>query len=160
MTKILISACLLGRPVRYNGSSLSVESSLVSDWRNSGMLVPLCPEIAAGFPTPRPPAEIEHGKLGPDVLSGEASIFENNGRDVSEQFVLGASLAVKTAHETGCRFALLADGSPSCGTTFVYSGHHDGKTRDGLGVVTAALLEHGIEVYSQHRIQELASRLR
>ncbi|WP_057462971.1 DUF523 domain-containing protein [Pseudovibrio sp. POLY-S9] len=159
-TKILISACLLGEPVRYNGSGLPLESSILTGWKEAGILVPLCPEVAAGFPTPRPPAEIEENRLGTDVLEGHGGIFEDNGRDVTSQFRLGASITVQTALETGCRFALLTDGSPSCGSTFIYSGHHDGQTRSGMGVVAADLRRNGVEVFAQHQIRELAARLR
>ena len=69
MEKILVSACLLGSPVRYNGSDRLVEHSLIARWREQGRIVPLCPEVAAGFPTPRPPAEIEPGQLADDVLA-------------------------------------------------------------------------------------------
>lgn len=158
--KILISACLLGEPVRYNGSGLHLEHRLLAEWQAAGILVPLCPEVSAGFPTPRPPAEIEEGRLGTDVLEGQGGIFDINGRDVTEQFRLGASLAVKTAREAGCRFALLTDGSPSCGSTLIYSGNHDGQKRSGMGVVAADLRKNGVEVYAQHQIQELAERLR
>ncbi len=158
--KILISACLLGEPVRYNGSGLNLQSSILAEWQEAGVLVPLCPEVAAGFPTPRPPAEIEEGRLGTDVLAGKGRIIEDTGQDVTEQFCLGASLAVKTALDAGCRFALLTDGSPSCGSTFIYSGNHDGQKRPGMGVVAADLRKNGIEVYAQHQIQELAERLR
>ncbi|GHB25253.1 hypothetical protein GCM10007094_11670 [Pseudovibrio japonicus] len=158
--KILISACLLGEPVRYNGSGLNLQSSLLAEWQGAGILVPLCPEVAAGFPTPRPPAEIEEAHVGTDVLEGKGRIFENTGGDVTEQFCLGASIAVKTAAEAGCRFALLTDGSPSCGSTFIYSGNHDGKNRPGMGVVAADLRKNGIEVFAQHQIQQLAERLR
>ncbi len=157
--KILISACLLGRPVRYDGRGLPLESRILSAWLDAGMLVPLCPEVVAGFPTPRPPAEIEREKSGGDVLDGTARIFEDNGRDVTETFVRGAELAVRTAVEAECRFALLTDGSPSCGSSFIYSGLHDGETRAGMGVVTAALRKHGVFVYAQHQIGALSEHL-
>ncbi len=60
MEKILISACLIGRPVRYNGSDkASGASDVLKLWQEEGRLVPDCPEVAVGFPTPRPPAEIK-----------------------------------------------------------------------------------------------------
>ncbi len=158
--KILISACLLGVPVRYNGSGLPFESSILADWKEAGILVPLCPEVAAGFHTPRPPVEIEKNRSGTDVLEGHGRIFEDNGRDVTRLLCLGASIAVQTAIKAGCRFALLTDGSPSCGSTFIYSGNHDGQTCSGLGVVAADLRKNGIEVYAQHHIRALAARLR
>lgn len=159
MDKILVSACLLGRPVRYNGSDKLVESGLIALWRKQGRIVALCPEVAAGFPTPRPPAEIEPGKQGHDVLTGTARIFEQTGADVTSQFCSGAHIALETARSHDCRFALLTDGSPSCGTSFVYSGEFDGVSRTGKGVVAALLSENGIAVFAENQIELLAEAL-
>ncbi|MEJ8475150.1 DUF523 domain-containing protein [Roseibium algae] len=158
-SKILVSGCLLGRPVRYNGSSLTLESDLLTEWSRLGMIVPLCPEVAAGFQIPRPPAEIEPGCDGSDVSSGRGKIFEDNGSDVTDLFQAGAQIAVETAIAEGCGYALLTDGSPSCGSTFIYSGHHDGARKSGFGIVTSRLREAGIKVFAQHQIQQLADEL-
>jgi uncharacterized protein YbbK (DUF523 family) len=159
MERILVSACLLGNPVRYNGSDRLVEHRLIAQWLEQGRIVPLCPEVAAGFPTPRPPAEIEPGRQGEDVLAGTARIFDDTGDDVTSLFRLGAEIALETALSQGCRFALLTDGSPSCGTSFVYSGQFDGAMRDGIGVVAALLRQNGLAVFSESQIGELAERL-
>jgi len=155
MIKILVSACILGHPVRYNGSANTIEHKLLARWHEEGRIVPLCPEIAAGFPTPRAPAEIEPGMSGDDVLAGISLVFEDNGTDVTKQFVLGARLALETAQENNCKFALLTDGSPSCGTTYQYSGSFDGKTREAMGVVASLLASNGIAVFAEHQIEEL-----
>jgi|GEM_PF-6133334 len=68
--KILISACLAGLPVRYNGSAKPLVHAAVDRWMAEGRLVTLCPELAGGFQVPRPPAEIENGLNGDDVLDG------------------------------------------------------------------------------------------
>jgi uncharacterized protein YbbK (DUF523 family) len=159
MEKILVSACLLGSPVRYNGSDRLVDNPLIARWREQGRIVPLCPEVAAGFPTPRPPAEIEPGRLGDDVLGGSGRILDDTGADVTEAFRLGAKIALEMAVSQGCRFALLTDGSPSCGTSFVYSGRFDGAARKGNGVVAALLAENGIAVFSEREIERLAEAL-
>lgn len=159
MDKILVSACLLGSPVRYNGSDRLVEHSLMELWREQGRIVPLCPEVAAGFPTPRPPAEIQPGLLGVDVLAGKARIFDDTGEDVTSPFRLGAEIALETALSQGCRFALLTDGSPSCGSSFIYSGRFDGVARRGSGVVASLLSENGIAIFSENQIGELAEAL-
>jgi len=159
MEKILVSACLLGSPVRYNGSDRLVDNPLIARWREQGRIVALCPEVAAGFPTPRPPAEIEPGRLGDDVLGGRARIRDDTGADVTEAFRLGAKIALEMAVSQGCRFALLTDGSPSCGTSFVYSGWFDGAARKGNGVVAALLAENGIAVFSEREIERLAKAL-
>ncbi|WP_299961792.1 DUF523 domain-containing protein [uncultured Roseobacter sp.] len=159
MQRILVSACLLGQPVRYDGSAKTVTDALLERWRQEGRLVPLCPEVGAGFPTPRPPAEIETAGGGAAVLAGEARILENTGRDVTGTFVRGAELAVRHARQAGCAFALLTDGSPSCGSTFIYSGALDGVRRAGQGVVTAALEAAGIRVFAPAQIADLAEAL-
>lgn len=160
MEKILVSACLLGQPVKYNGTSLALDGHLLKTWQDGGWIVPLCPEIAAGFPTPRPPAEIENGKEGRDVLSGDASVSEVTGHDVTARILRGAELALEVARTKKSRFALLTDGSPSCGSTFIYDGTFSGAPRKGLGVVATLLAENGIRVFSQHRISALASAFR
>jgi uncharacterized protein YbbK (DUF523 family) len=63
---------------------------------------------------------------------------------------------VAEARRTGCRWALLTDGSPSCGSSFVYSGHFDGVRRAGRGVVAEALLASGIAVFTPADIDRLA----
>ena len=157
--RILVSACLLGRPVRYNGRAFTIENSILQRWQSGGLVVPLCPEVAAGFPTPRPPAEIEAGFDGEDVLANRAHIFEDNGADVTSGFITGATIAVETATKYQCRFALLTDGSPSCGSSFIYSGRHDGMKRQGMGAVTAALRRAGVRVFAQHQIKQLQYQL-
>ena len=157
--KILVSACLLGRPVRYDGKGLFPETDRIGEWNSLGWLVPLCPEVAAGFPTPRPPAEIEPNATSSEVLEGKARILENSGDDVTDAFLIGAEIAVQTAKRHNCKFALLTDGSPSCGSTFVYNGDFDGTRRLGTGVVAQALRREGIEVFSLQTIENLAARL-
>lgn len=159
MKRILVSACIIGRSVRFNETDNLVKHPLMERWRKEGRLVPLCPEIAAGFPTPRAPAEIEPGFLGADVLDGTARVYEDNGTDVTGEFILGAQLALETARKAGCGFALLTDGSPSCGSTYQYSGNFDMGTRKGNGVVAALLARHGIVVFPEDRLEELEAAL-
>ncbi|MEK6246705.1 MAG: DUF523 domain-containing protein, partial [Planctomycetales bacterium] len=159
MDKIFVSACIVGRPVRYDGSDNLVSHELMQRWRDEGRLVPLCPEIAAGFPTPRAPAEIEPDRFGADVLDGKAKIFEDNGTDVTDGYTQGAQLARETAQRAGCRYALLTDGSPSCGSTYQYSGKFDFKTREGQGIVATLLARNGIRVFAEDALEELAAAL-
>ena len=159
MDRIFVSACIMGHPVGFNETDNLVEHPLMEKWRTEGRLVPLCPEVAAGFPTPRAPAEIEPGSLGADVLDGKARVYEDNGKDVTAAFVRGAQLALETAQKAGCKFALLTDGSPSCGATYQYSGTFDMGTRKGDGVVAAVLARNGIRVFAEDRIEQLAAAL-
>ncbi|WP_411033553.1 DUF523 domain-containing protein [Shinella sp. BYT-45] len=155
--KILISACLAGLPVRYNGSAKPLLHEAVGRWKAEGRLVTLCPELAGGFQVPRPPAEIEGGLNGDDVLDARARVLEVSGRDVSAAYVDGARIALKIAHENGCRHALLIDGSPSCGSGFVYDGTFSGVRHAGQGVTAALLRRSGIAVYSDREVDRLVS---
>lgn len=155
--KIFISACLLGRPVRYDGKGKRLDHPAITRWQAEGRLVGFCPEQAGGMPTPRPPAEIEGGLTGADVLAGRARVVEITGRDVTSQFLEGGRKAIEFARAKGCVYALLIDGSPSCGSGFIYDGSFAGRRHVGNGVTAALMREAGIAVYSDREIEALAA---
>ncbi|MCX5496940.1 DUF523 domain-containing protein [Kaistia dalseonensis] len=157
--RILVSACLLGRPVRYNGSAKTLAHSTLARWQAEGRVVSICPELMAGFSVPRAPAEIGAGLSGDAVLAGEGRVVDIDGRDVTAQFVAGAEAALAVARAHDCAFALLIDGSPSCGSGFVYGGRFDGTKHAGAGVTAALLRENGIEVFSDSEVDALDARL-
>jgi len=159
MERILVSACLLGAPVRYDGRAKDAGSDLLVRWHDEGRLVPLCPELAGGFPVPRAPAEIAPGGSGAGVLAGRSRIVDRTGRDVTEGFRTGAAIAVRLARDTGCRLALLTEGSPSCGVARIHAGRFDGAMQPGEGVVAAALRHAGVQVFSHEDIAALALAL-
>jgi len=157
--KILISACLAGHPVRYNGSAKPLAHPLVDKWRAEGRLVTVCPELMAGFSVPRPPAENAAGGGGGYALSGKGRVIEETGGDVTAQFVAGAQAALAVAQANDCRFALLIDGSPSCGSRTIYDGKFIGQKHSGAGVTATLLRSHGIEVFADTEIEDLGIRL-
>lgn len=159
MLKILVSACLAGFPVRYNGAAKTARDAWLAIWRGEGRLVIVCPEVAAGLPTPRPPAEIQLRRTGADVLGRQASIHDDSGADVTAFFIAGAQHALERARAEGCRFALLADGSPSCGSTFIHDGEFGGNRHAGSGVTAALLEQHGIRVFAESQIADLAAAI-
>ncbi|WP_224813525.1 DUF523 domain-containing protein [Hasllibacter sp. MH4015] len=156
MEKIFVSSCLLGARVRYDGNAKTLDDQILATWRAEGRLVSMCPEMAAGLPSPRLPAEIESGASAQDVLEGRAHVIDKEGGIVTAPFVAGADLAVEVAREQNIRFALLTDGSPSCGSTFVHGGHFDGQKHEGEGVVAARLRAAGVQVFTQERLGDLA----
>lgn len=158
--KILLSACLADFNVRYNASSKTVIDSTLQQWKNQGQLVVCCPELAAGFSTPRPPAEIAAAANGAKVIAGSARVVDAQGDDVTDLYLLGAQLALDTARLHGCQFALLSDRSPSCGSQTIYDGSFGGQTQPGSGVTAELLRQHGIEVFSEHQIEALIERVR
>jgi uncharacterized protein YbbK (DUF523 family) len=157
--KILISACLLGRPVRYDGKGKPLNDPMIERWKAEGRLVGYCPEQAGGLPTPRPPAEIEGGMNGEDVLAARARVLEVTGGDVTADFVEGARKAAAFAREQGCDVALLIDGSPSCGSGFIYDGSFSGIRHAGFGVTAALMRQAGIEVFSDRELDKLGAYL-
>ncbi len=157
--KILVSACLMGQAVRYDGAAKPLHHPALERWKAQGRLVAICPEMTAGMPVPRPPAEIEKGAGGAAVLAGNGRVREVTGGDVTDAFLRGAEAALALANETGCRFALLIDGSPSCGSGFVYDGSFTGRRQAGAGVTAALLRQNGIEVFSDRQVDLLAARL-
>jgi uncharacterized protein YbbK (DUF523 family) len=153
MERVLVSACLLGSHVRYNGSYRLKDHPVLTRWQAEGRVVQICPEVAAGFSTPRPAAEI-HGAVDA-VLHGRGRVVEQTGNDVTAVYLEAGQLALELARETGCRYAVLTDGSPSCGSSFVFDGSFSGKRVAGRGTTTALLEANGIRVFSEDNIGDL-----
>ena len=154
MVKVLVSSCLVGNNVRYNASCLSIPKSELLWLKSNVELVIFCPEVSASLPIPRAPAEIITGKGG-DVLDGLANVVGNDGVDVTKQFVSGAENALELCKKQHVKYAILAEGSPSCGSSKIYDGTFNRIKIDGSGVATALLERNGIEVYNQHTIAKL-----
>ena len=138
---VIVSACLLGMPTRYDCGSK--ETKALVEYARGHCVVPLCPEQLGGLPTPRPKSSL-HGGGGAAVLAGEARVLNEAGRDVTAEFVRGARETAAFAKMIGARYAVLKEKSPSCGVEKVYI---NGKLVDGCGVTTAALRELGVEVF-------------
>ena len=157
MQKILVSRCLLGHRVRYDGGAHGPFDQL-QRWLDEGRVVALCPEVAGGLPTPRPPAEIRGGQ-GALVLDGQLPVLTVEGADVTAAFVSGAEQALALVREHGIRLALLKARSPSCGNRENYDGSFSGTRVVGEGVTAAALRRAGVEVFSEEELAEAAARL-
>ena len=151
MQRILVSACLLGQRVRYDGRDAVVSDAILGRWRDEGRLVALCPEMAGGLPVPRPPAEIEGGDAEA-VLFGRAAIRTEAGMDVTDAFMTGAEMALAACRRHGLRMALLKEGSPSCGAHRVNDGRFAGHKVPGQGLTARLLARHGIRVFGEHEI--------
>ncbi|MEV4356349.1 DUF523 domain-containing protein [Nonomuraea sp. NPDC004186] len=160
MERILVSACLMGRRVRYDGRAKTSSDARLAAWREEGRLVPHCPEVSGGLPIPRPAAEIEGGASGAAVLSGAARVLASDGSDVTAEFLAGARSALAVARSYGIRLAVLKEGSPSCGALSIYDGTFSGRRGPGQGVTTALLEQHGIRVFTEDQVDEAADCLR
>lgn len=139
---LIVSACLMGVGCRYDGESRGRED--ISRLAEKYTLIPVCPEIYGGLPTPRTPAEI----VGVRVLT-------RDGRDVTAEYERGAAATLKIAEITGAKKALLKERSPSCGTGSVYDGTFTGALRPGDGVAAALLRCAGLSIFGESDILEL-----
>lgn len=141
---LLISACLMGVKCRYDGKTkpLSCLGQLIDEYT----LIPVCPEVLGGLPTPRVPAE----RIGDKVIT-------QDGRDVTANYEQGAQEALHMAQMTGCTTALLKERSPSCGSGMIYDGSFSGGLCPGDGVCGALLKKNGINVLGESRVAELLS---
>lgn len=154
--KILVSACLLGAPVRYHGGDAKSAHPLLERWAAEGRLVPLCPEVLGGLPTPRPAAERQQrGSPG----QWPAVVVDRNGVDVSGHFLRGAEATAAEAALHRIGMAILKDGSPSCATSSIYDGTFSGTRVPGRGVTAELLAARGVRLFSEHEIDRAAAYL-
>lgn len=160
MERVLVSACLLGHAVRYNGTDKKTDDQALARWVAEGRVVAVCPEVAGGLPVPRPPAEIGDGAGGAAVIAGLARVVAVTGQDVTAEFVHGAGQALARAREYGIRVAVLKEGSPSCGSSYSYDGSFSGTRVPVPGVTAALLTQHGVQVFSEAQWREADAALR
>ena len=158
MNKILISACLLGENVRYDGSNSRVASDFLLQWQQEGRILSTCPEMAGGLPVPRIPAEIDKGNAEA-VLQGKSAILRKDGGNVTDAYLNGAEKTLALCMQHNIRVAILKEGSPSCGVVCVNDGSFSGHKIEGQGVTARLLSRHGISVFSEGQISQAASRL-
>ena len=142
MKKILVSACLLGIKCRYDGRS--VPNERVKALAKKYCLIPVCPEIYGGLPTPRTPSE----RVGDRVMMLD-------GTDVTENYQRGASATEALASLQGVKIAVLKAKSPSCGKGKIYDGSFSGRLTDGDGVTAEYLTRVGVEVLTEDEIDRL-----
>lgn len=131
--KVMVSACLLGTNCKYNGGSNRSEELLA--FLQEHEVIPICPEVMGGLPTPRVPAEI----CGSTVMT-------RDGRSVDAEYRLGASIAVELAHQEKPDLVILQSRSPSCGVKQIYDGTFTGVRITGQGIAAKALIDAGFKV--------------
>ena len=139
---ILVSACLLGKSCRYDGKSKPCERVIALS--NTYNLIPICPEVMGGLPTPRTPSEI----------CGELVLMKD-GRDVTENYNRGADATLKIAEVNGAKIAILKAKSPSCGKGMIYDGTFSGTLTAGDGVTVEKLTRVGITVLTENDIDKI-----
>ena len=133
---ILVSACLLGCPCRYDGAAKADPRVLALMERHT--LIPVCPEQLGGLPTPRLPSERREG-----------GVFDRGGMDVTVQYRQGAEEVLRLARLYGCTHAVLKERSPSCGSGQIYDGSFSHVLVPGSGVAAELLAQNSITVLGE-----------
>lgn len=136
MENVLVSACLLGVSCRYDGKSKPNENIIAL--KDKYNLIPVCPEIMGGLPTPRMPSEICDGR-----------VVSETGEDVTEQYIRGAAETLRLAKMFDCEMAILKENSPSCGYGKRYDGTFSRTLTDGNGVTAEILSKNGIKIFGE-----------
>lgn len=151
--RIAVSACLLGEACRYDGRSKPC--GLVRELAALGHeLVPICPEVAGGLPTPRTPCEIVQAPWMANEKSHTAdehswTILDASGANRTAAYARGAQAELARAKEAGCKLAILKAKSPSCGSKEVYDGTFSGTLVPGWGIAAATFRDAGIRVIDE-----------
>ncbi len=144
--RILISGCLLGLRCRFDGASRPLSKELLDRLKEEFELISICPEQLGGLATPREPAE----RVGGRVVS-------RCGVNLTDEYLRGAEEALKMAREFDCRYALMKERSPSCGSGEIYDGSFEKNLIAGDGVTVELLRKNGIEVFGEGDIEKLFS---
>ena len=142
MKTILVSACLMGSPCRYDGKSQPCPA--VAALQERYRLIPVCPEVFGGLPTPRVPSE----RIGERVMM-------KDGHDVTQNYHRGAAEALTLCRIYNIRTAILKERSPSCGKGEIYDGSFSGALTKHDGVTAELLISEGIRVLGESEIDFL-----
>ena len=142
MEKLLISACILGTNCKYNGKNNY--NPLVEKLKERYILIPICPEEMGGLSTPRNPSEILNDK-----------VISSKGDDVTNNFFDGANKALDIVKKEKISKALLKEGSPSCGSNYIYDGTFTKTKINGMGITARLLKNNSIKIYTEDEIELL-----
>lgn len=155
--KLLISSCLLGEDVRYDGGNSSIamgakftfsQKELFMDILCDNEIYSFCPEVSGGLSTPRPAAEIVSANKPFKVLTKEQE-------DVTIPFLIGAKNTLDLCLKEGIKVALMKSKSPSCGNIKIYDGSFYDSLVDGQGLSAKLLEENGIVIFNETQLSEL-----
>lgn len=131
--KILVSACLLGENCKYNGGNNLCPAVLA--FTEGKEVIPVCPEMQAGYGCPRTPIEIVNGVL-----------LDRNGNNVDAPMRKAIADILDSIRDQDIDCAILKSRSPTCGAVQIYDGTFSGRLIQGRGVLAQALIDAGYTV--------------
>lgn len=137
--KVLVSACLLGENCKYNGGNNY--SAAVAEYVKDMEVIPVCPEMEAGFGCPRIPMEIVGGVL-----------INRDGVNLDKPMAQAIKKILKSLEGQEIAYAILKSRSPTCGVRQVYDGTFSGKLVSGMGLFAQALSDFGYQVLDSEEV--------
>jgi uncharacterized protein YbgA (DUF1722 family)/uncharacterized protein YbbK (DUF523 family) len=134
--RILISSCLLGEKVRYDGGHKR-EGFLVDTLGRFVTWVPVCPEVDCGLPTPREAMRLVGNPQSPRLVTSKTGV------DHTEQMSEFAKSKMKALEPLNLCGYICKKDSPSSGMerVKVYGGSGI-PAKVGAGVFTKAFMDH------------------
>ena len=152
--RILISSCLLGEKVRYDGGHKR-DPLLVETLGRFFEYVPVCPELECGLPVPREPMRLSGTPDAPSLLGAASKT------DFTEFMLAWRRKKLRNIDQLDLSGYICRKESPSCGMdrVKVYCGS-DASERVGAGFFTKAFTERFplIPVEEDGRLQDPSVR--
>lgn len=145
MGKLAVSACLVGKNTKYNGSNNY--NKAVMEYLKDKEYILICPEVLGGLPTPRFPSEIVGDK-----------VINKMGIDVTKKFHDGALKTINNLINENVTTVILKANSPSCGYKQIYDGTFSGKLIDGNGIFTNLAIKHNLKIYTEKDIEKMTNK--
>lgn len=136
--KVAISACLMGKKCRYDGSD-NRDTKLLGKLENYE-LVPFCPESFC-YGTPRPTMDLVESEDGVKAISNLS------GADLSEPIIAYANSFFATYPDI--EMFIGKDRSPSCGvcSARLYDRQKNLISNQETGLMAKVAIDRGIEAY-------------
>jgi uncharacterized protein YbgA (DUF1722 family)/uncharacterized protein YbbK (DUF523 family) len=108
--RVLVSSCLLGEKVRYDGGHKR-DPFLAETLGRVVEYVPVCPEVECGLPVPREAMRLAGDPAGPRLLTAETGV------DHTARMARFVAARLRALAPIGLCGYVCKKGSPSCGRT-------------------------------------------
>jgi uncharacterized protein YbbK (DUF523 family) len=152
---ILISACLLGKNVRYDGGHKR-DPFILGMFGESVRWVPVCPEVECGLSTPREPMRLAGDPDTPRLVGVDS------GADHTERIIRWAKGRLRELESIGLCGYICKRNSPSCsGVGRIEVSDDSGAVAGpGSGLFTKAFVERfpHLPVEEEGRLREPTAR--
>lgn len=111
--RVGISTCNFGARVRWNRKGWDRVAPLERE-KDSFIWTPICPEVNSGLGVTRPPIRLVGGN-GDDIWTGQATMKNRAGVDVTEQIRQGLNVSLDILRQADIEAFVFMEGSPTCG---------------------------------------------